>query len=145
MEGVLEGISGRPASTADGTFLELREMGRETLRFTGMGAAVFDGFPALEAVHLDEVAEVSEGDRSDEVYSYMTMEVQKSGMYVDRISCLSGACISSWVSSDKDFRTTLAVPYTLSFEISRLFPSFLCFSRSFNVVAPGHNLLNEED
>ncbi|CAM9573726.1 unnamed protein product [Pylaiella littoralis] len=63
---VLEGISGRPASTADGTSLELREMGRETLTFTGMGAAVFDGFPALEAVHLDEVAEVSEGDRSDE-------------------------------------------------------------------------------
>lgn len=70
LEGVLEGMSGgAPAATAaDGvSSLGLRETARETLKFSGMGGAVFDGLPALEAVHFEEMAVASEGDSRDEV------------------------------------------------------------------------------
>lgn len=49
LAGVLEGIS--PASGDERSIM--RETGRESLTFSGMGGAVFEGFPALEAVHFD--------------------------------------------------------------------------------------------
>eukprot|EP00903_Cladosiphon_okamuranus_P010817 g10219.t1 len=52
-------------TTADAS--GLRELGRETLTFSGMGRAVFDGLPRLEAVHFDEgKASASGSDRCDE-------------------------------------------------------------------------------
>ncbi|CAM9110671.1 unnamed protein product [Ectocarpus fasciculatus] len=50
---VLEGMSGASQMTGEGACSRLRETGREALAFSGMGAAVFDGVPALEAVHFD--------------------------------------------------------------------------------------------
>ena len=44
----------------------LRETGREVLTFSGMGGAVFDGLPPLEAVHFDEGG-ASGIERHDEV------------------------------------------------------------------------------
>lgn len=52
-EGVLEGMSGASQMTSEGACSRLRETGREALTFSGMGAAVFDGVPALEAVHFE--------------------------------------------------------------------------------------------
>lgn len=55
-EGVLEGMSGSSQITGEGACSRLREAGREALAFSGMGAAVFDGVPALEAVHFESSA-----------------------------------------------------------------------------------------
>lgn len=52
-EGALAGMSGASAAT-EGAATGLREMGKETLGFSGMGGAVFDGLAALEAVHFSE-------------------------------------------------------------------------------------------
>ncbi|CAM9760000.1 unnamed protein product [Ectocarpus sp. 6 AP-2014] len=53
---VLEGMSGASQMTSEGVCSRLRETGREALAFSGMGAAVFDGVPALEAVHFESSA-----------------------------------------------------------------------------------------
>ncbi|CAN0029804.1 unnamed protein product [Ectocarpus sp. 12 AP-2014] len=53
---VLEGMSGSPQMTGEGACSRLRETGKEALVFSGMGAAVFDGVPALEAVHFESSA-----------------------------------------------------------------------------------------
>lgn len=49
LAGALEGLSSAAATTTTG----MRETGRESLTFSGMGDAAFNGFPPLEAVHFD--------------------------------------------------------------------------------------------
>ncbi len=64
-EGALVGMSGASAAS-EGAATGLRETGRETLGFSGMGGAVFDGLAALEAVHFSEGG-TSGGDGNVEV------------------------------------------------------------------------------
>ena len=40
-------------SAPSGETPSIHETGRESLTFSGAGAAIFDGVPALEAVHFD--------------------------------------------------------------------------------------------
>lgn len=40
-------------SAPTGETANIRETGRESLTFSGARAAIFDGVPALEAVHFD--------------------------------------------------------------------------------------------
>lgn len=39
---------------------ELRETGRESLKFSGMGSVAFDGMPGIEAVHLEHMKDDDE-------------------------------------------------------------------------------------
>lgn len=140
-------MSGGPATTTDGASSGLRETGRETLTFSGMGGAVFDGFPALEAVHFDE-AGASKGDRNDEVCMY---EHGSSLRYADRIpgfmciisfgiylcqrvlnTCRASHRMVSHMFSFLRFPISLDSPHHLRF----------VFYIIFLLVALGHNLLN---
>lgn len=59
-------------ATADASASGLRETGREALTFSGMGGAVFDDLPPLEAVHFDQGAD-SGNERHDEVRTYVCL------------------------------------------------------------------------
>lgn len=66
LEGLSAGRTGGNTDSADGAApigeTQLRETGRESLEFSGMRGVVFNGFPAMEAVHFE-----ADGGGNDDV------------------------------------------------------------------------------